>query len=317
MWNEERTVARTLDSLLAQEFDGELEIVVADADSTDRSLEIVRERQQRAGHIVLARNPSRNTAVGRNICLRRCRGEIAVNFNAHAVAPEGFLKTLVRKLRQAPEDVAAVGAGNVAPGEESLSGRIIAVVNASLLGAGKGDAFANYSREQEVPSIAFAAYRTEVLERVGGFDETLWVGQDYELNYRLREAGYKIIFTPDTVVYRFNRSSLGKYWRQMFRYGIARSLILRKHPDSLRWLYLVPGLFSIYVVLGLLSSLAVPALLPWYGGSLALYAACCWLSSLLLSRDPRLVALSPIFYFTVHFGYGTGLLRGAFGKQVW
>ena len=317
MWNEERTVARTLGSLLAQGFDGGLEIVVADGDSTDRSRDIVQEHQQKAGNIVLVRNPSRNTATGRNICLQHSSGEIVVNFNAHAVAPEGFLETLVRKLQQAPESVAAVGAGNVAPGEESLSGRIIAVVNASLLGGGQADAFAHYSREQEVPSIAFAAYRAEIVKRLGGFDEKLWVGQDYELNYRIRKAGFKIIFTPETVVYRFNRSNLRKYWRQMFRYGIARTLILRKHPDSLRLLYLGPGLFAVYVVLGLLSSLAVPVLLPWYAGSLALYVALGWLSSLQVSRDLNLVASSPLYYFAVHFGYGAGLIRGAFGKIVW
>ncbi len=328
MWNEERRIARTLRSLSTQDFDGEIEIVVADGDSTDRGVDIVRQHQQannqhgsgrkRAAKIVLARNPSRNTAIGRNVCLGESTGEIVVNFSAHAVAPPNLIGTLVRKLEAAPDDVAAVGVANIMPEGESFSGRVIAVVNASLLGGVRSvDQNARHATDSEVPSVAFAAYRADVVERFGGFDESLWCGEDYELNYRIRKAGLKIVFTPEAVGYRFNRGSLPEFWRQMFRYGIGRSLILRKHPDSLRPAYLLPSFFCIYVVLGLLSSILEPRWLPWYGGTLALYTVLGWISSLLVSRDPALVALSPAYYFAVHFGYGAGLIRGAFGKSVW
>ncbi len=318
MWNEERYIAGALDSLLAQDFDGRLEIVIADGASNDRSVEIVEEYMRRTDDIVLVDNPARNTAVGRNRCLQASSGEIVVSFMAHAVAPESFVSTLARKLREAPEEVAAVGASNVAPEGDALSGRIIGVINASLLGGARSvDQNARYASEREVDSMALVAYRAEVVKRLGGYDETLWVGEDAELNYRLGKAGFKILYTPETVGYRFNRGSLWTFWRQMFRYGIARSLILRKHPDSLRPTYLLPGLFSTYVVLGLIASLAAPAWLPWYGGSLALYVALGWTSSLLVSRDPALVALSPAYYFAMHFGYGAGLFKGALARKVW
>ncbi len=50
---------------------------------------------------------------------------------------------------------------------------------------------------------------------------------------------------------------------------------------------------------------------------IALYAALGWISSLQVSREPAVVALSPAYYFAMHFGYGAGLIRGAFGKNVW
>ncbi len=321
MWNEERNVARTLDSLSAQDYDGEIEVVVADGGSTDGSTEIVRRHRQNAGPritIVLKRNPSRNTAVGRNVCLRASSGEIVVNWSAHAVAPPDLVAVLVRKLWAAAPEVAAVGAANVAPEDDSFPARVIAVVYASLLGGVRSvDQNALYAEDREVPSVAFAAYRADVVRNVGGFDEALWVGEDFELNHRIRKAGFKILFTPDTIGYRYNRTSLRAFWRQMFRYGIARSLVMRKHPDSIRPAYLMPCLFFLYVVAGLPASLAVPGWLPWYGGSLALYAVLGWLSSLMVSRDPLLVALSPAYYFAVHFGYGAGFLRGAFGRRVW
>ncbi len=318
MWNEEPYIARSLDSLLAQEFDGRLEIVIADGMSSDRSVEIVREYMEETGQIVLVENPRRNTAIGRNLCLEASSGEIVVAFIAHAVAPPGFLATLVGKLREAPPEVVAVGAANLAPGEDSLSGQIISVVNSSLLGGARSvDQNARYRQDQEVESIALIAYRAEVVKALGGYDEALWCGEDYELNYRLGKAGHKILFTPETVGYRFNRSSLRKFFRQMFRYGIARGLISRKHPDSLRPAYLAPSLFFVYAVVGLLAGLVEPRWLPWYGGSLALYVALGWLSSLLVSRHPLPIVLSPIYYFAMHFGYGAGLFRGVFGKQVW
>ncbi len=321
MWNEERNVARTLDSLSAQDYDGEIEVVVADGGSTDGSTEIVRRHRQNAGPritIVLKRNPSRNTAVGRNVCLRASSGEIVVNWSAHAVAPPDLVAVLVRKLWAAAPEVAAVGAANVAPEDDSFPARVIAVVYASLLGGVRSvDQNALYAEDRELPSVAFAAYRTDVVKRVGGFDETLWVGEDFELNFRIRKAGYQILFTPETVGYRFNRRTLRAFWRQMFRYGIARCLVMRIHPDSIRPAYLMPALFFLYVTAGLATSLAVPRLLPWYAGSLALYAVFGWISSLLVSRDPKLVAASPVYYFAIHFGYGAGFVRAILGGRLW
>ncbi len=312
MWNEQRHIAATLDSLLAQEGDVRLEILIADGASTDDSVAVVEEYQRRHANIVLLHNPSRSTAIGRNLCLERSRGEIVLNFSAHALAPPECVGILTRKLLAAPVEVAGVGVANVSPEDDSFSACVIGVVYASLLGGVKNvDQNARFERDTEVPSVAFTAYRAREIKSVGGFDPLFWCGQDFELNYRLGQAGYKLLFTPDAVVYRYNRASVKAFWRQMTRYGTARGLILRKHPASFRWSYLVPSLFLFYSVVGALMSAVSSAVAMGFLLSMAAYACLGWGSSLLVSRDLLPVLVSPLFYFIMHIGYGYGLIKAA------
>ena len=55
-------------------------------------------------------------------------------------------------------------------------------------------------------------YRTEILREVGGFDESLWCGEEYDLHLRLLKAGYTHKHIPE-VVYRYRRHSLNKSGR--------------------------------------------------------------------------------------------------------
>ena len=53
-------------------------------------------------------------------------------------------------------------------------------------------------------------------------DEELYGGSDLELNYRLRQAGYRLLATPDVRVQHCKRDIPKRFWIQMYRYAIAR-----------------------------------------------------------------------------------------------
>jgi GT2 family glycosyltransferase len=178
--------------------------------------------------------------------------------------------------------------------------------------------YKTYSQELYVDSIAFTAYRKPILHKIGLFDPDFGVcGDDGELNYRLKKAGYKLLYTPDTVVYHHRRASLSRFFKQMYRYGWAAARRCKKHPDSIRVIYFMPSLFvSALFLLPLLAGLNwyfiyVLALMLFAYFSVALGSA---LIIVLTHKDWRYTFLCPIIYFVEHFAYGLGFFHGICSK---
>ncbi len=311
--NEGKNLRETLDCLYAQDFLEPFEILIMDGNSSDDTRKVAEEYKKKYGNVRIFANPTGNTAIGRNIGVDNARGKFVMNYSAHAMAEKNMLSVLVGKLRKARKDVAVVGCANIAPNDKSFVARAVAVVYASIFGGVKNvDQNARFDKDVSVPSIAFALYRKEVLDEVGGFDDKFWCGQDFELNYRVIEKGYKIIFTPETHVFRRNRDSVRKFVRQMYRYGMARKFIMKKHPASFRWSYIIPSVFSAYIIGGACAAVFIPFLRLLYGLSLLAYVLIGWICSLFVTRDPLLMIVSPFFYFIEHFMYGVGFISGFF-----
>jgi len=73
------------------------------------------------------------------------------------------------------------------------------------------------------------ALRSEVFERVGGFDESLVFGaEDGELSHRISSAGLRVKFQPTALVAHDARSSLPEFGRWFFRRGRAACQFSRR-----------------------------------------------------------------------------------------
>ena len=146
----------------------------------------------------------------------------------------------------------------------------------------------------------------------GGFDEELQLGEDEELNHRLRRAGFRILFEPRMRFSDVIRPTSKGLWRQYRAYGRARVKVVRKHPNFLRAKHAAP--------LALVSAAGISAVLPlarrplWRvpaapaGGYAALLAGGgAALSVRARFGHPWLVMAS---LACVHLGYGIGSLQG-------
>ena len=310
--NEEKTLRPCLDSLLALEYPKEkIEIVLAVGPSTDMTKTIAEEYAKAHPSITIVDNPSGNTAIGRNLCIEHSTGEMLMNYSGHVIAEKNLLTVLALTLQQQPADVAAVGCSNLSPSEQSFVAQASGAAFLSYLG---GRSFfsqnAGYPTERFTDHISFACYRRKPVEQVGKFDPEFWCGQDYELDIRLRDAGYKILYTPRTKVLHFKRATLRSLWRQMYRYGIARAKIVKKHPKTLKFFHLIGPVFiigGIFLValthLGLIPAWIVPLLVVGY-------VLLSFISILQVARRPAIVISSPVFFLLIHVGYGLGFLRG-------
>ena len=115
------------------------------------------------------------------------------------------------------------------PVSESAFGRAVSLATSSPFGVG-GARFHYSAREEWVDTVYMGAWRREVFERVGRFDEEMVRNQDDELSYRIRERGGRILLDPSIRSRYYPRTTPRTLWRQYFQYGYWKVRVMQKHP---------------------------------------------------------------------------------------
>jgi glycosyltransferase involved in cell wall biosynthesis len=307
--NEAAYIERSLGAVLAQDYPADrLEILVVDGGSTDATRPIVRELMARHRHLHFLSNPRRIQAAAMNIGIEAAHGDIIVRVDGHTFIAPDYVSACVRHLRTG--EAANVG-GMMRPVGSSYVGQGIALATASPFGIG-GSRFHYSDREQWVDTVYLGAYWRQSLLELGGFDETLAINEDYELNYRLRRGGGKILLSPAVQSTYACRDSLPELGRQYFRYGRWKVRTLQKHPASLRWRQVVAPL--LIVVLGVSALVGLvwrPArwVLGLAGGA---YLLANFAASVITAKKGgrRFLPILPPVFALVHFAWGTGFWVG-------
>lgn len=301
-------IERSLGALLAQDYPRDrLEILVVDGCSRDETAAIVRRVAERIPEVRLLENPRRVQAAALNLGIRAARGEIVVRVDGRSFVAPDYVSRCVELLREGRAE--NVG-GRMRPEGEGPIGRAIAIATSHPFGLGNSK-FHYSETEQYVDTVYLVAYRREIVERIGLYDESMDVNEDYELNYRLRQAGGRILLSPRIRSTYRPRPSLGALARQYFRYGRWKARVLRKHPRSLVWRQVAAPLLVASLLLGVGLAPVWPA-----AGSAALavallYAAVALAAALSAARgEPRLVPLVLAGFATVHFSWGLGVWLG-------
>lgn len=302
-YNEERHIGQCLQGLLAQEgVPGDIEILVIDGMSTDRTADVVRSFPEYGTRIRMLQNPRRLQVYAWNTALREARGEYFAMVLAHAeYAPTYFASCLEVMKRTG---AAAVGGVQRPIGTGTL-GRAIAWCMSSPFGMG-GARFRYTDQEEESDTVFSIFTRRDTLERLGGYDERIAFDEDSELNYRLRSTGAKLIVSPRIRVQYHVRESLKALWKQMNRYGYWRRFTLLKHPHRLPWRVYAPAALVAGLALSV-AALPSPLLRPFAFIVPALYGA--FLLAAGVAAVPRAgvsAPLVPLAVLTMHLAYGFG-----------
>jgi GT2 family glycosyltransferase len=310
--NEAAFIGNTLEQLLAQYYPADrFEVLVAEGGSTDATREVVAAFEGRRPAVRLLDNPGRWSSAGRNAGIRAGRGDLVVVVDGHCELGNP------RYLADLAEAFAASGADCVGrpqpldvPGGGRLQ-RAIAAARASRLGHHPDSHIWSDRPGFVAPHSVAVAYRREVFEAVGLFDESFDACEDVEFNTRVARAGLRCWFTPRVRVRYHPRTSLAGLFRQMVRYGRGRVRLLRKHPETFTVGGFVPALFLAGLLGGPVLAHFVPlAGVAWLGG-LAAYALVLLAFSIALGlrrREAGLVPLLPLVFLAIHLGAGAGQL---------
>lgn len=320
--NAEDTIARMLDSVVAQDYAGELEVVVADGSDTSATVDLVTSRFPDVGVVW---NRARSTPAALNRAIRATAHPIIVRCDAHAILPPGYISRAVETLVRT--GAANVGGRQNPVGSTTLE-RAVSLAMTTPLGAG-GARYRLGGPEGPTDTVYLGVFRREALESVGGFDETLLRNEDYELNWRLRKSGHTVWFDPRLVVDYRPRGTLGELARQYFDYGTWKRVVLGRHPGSWRYRQLAAPLLLVSLAGSVLLAVTGGVIArgglgggAWGadGGTLLVAGAACPIVYLMLllvgsmlvgirRRRPEAV-LMPLVLATIHFAWGLGVLCG-------
>ncbi|HET9784490.1 MAG TPA: glycosyltransferase, partial [Terriglobales bacterium] len=239
--HEARHLGALLDQLLEQDYPAErYEILVADggADGDDDGTAGVAQdyAQRHAGRVRWIPNPGRRSSAGRNCGARAARFDWIVFVDGHCRLPGG---DWLRRSMEAAVAQRAVCLSRPQPltmAADNFWQCAIAHARAHRLGHGADSTIFDTAAGGWVnPSSSGAAYRRELLERFGGYDESFDACEDVEFNHRLAQAGIQAWLAPEAVVYYAARRSLRGLFQQMVRYGRGRVRLSRKHHDAFTW----------------------------------------------------------------------------------
>lgn len=287
------------------------EVLVADGMSTDGTRECVQQLQKKYANLRLIDNPGKIVPTGLNAAIQQARGDVIVRIDGHAIVEKDYVSQCITWLEKSGAD--CVGGAVESKGQGTV-GEAIALAMSSSFGVG-GSGFRVAAAEAKpvlTDTVPFGAYRREVFDRVGLFNEKMVRHQDYEFCYRLRRAGGKILLLPQVRAEYYVRSSLKALWRQYWQYGIWKGRFVRAHPDSLKIRHLVPPLFVLALVITFFLSLLFSSFFLLFFGIIGTYMLFVLLASLKLSQHNswRFFPILPIVFMILHISWGTGVWLG-------
>ena len=311
MFNEIGAIERCINSILNQDYDGSLiEIVVVDGGSTDGSREKLLELSSTHPNIRLFDNPKRKTPISLNVGIINANGDVVIILGAHTVIKDDFVSQNIHYMNK--KNVKCVGGTQINVGDTYTQKAI-----GYAMGHPFGLASAPYrfvNSERFVDTVVYAAYKKELFDEVGYFDEELFISEDAELNWRIRQAGYKIFYTPKIISYYYPRNTLKKLIIQLFRYGILRVNVIKKHFDAIKMIHLIPPAFVVSSLVLFILSFFYDQSLRIFSGIWIFYLVCGLIASLLISlkKGFKYLFFLPIVFMSIHLSWGLGFIVGIF-----
>jgi len=312
--NEKNYISMCIDSFLKQSYPMELmEIVIADGMSDDGTKDILEEYSQKYSNVRVIDNKGLSAPKGMNLGIKSSNKDIIIIFGAHAYADKDFVKNNVEYLNK--HEIGCAG-GPIETVNDNKVGKAISLAMSSPFGVGNA-LFRYAQKETYVDTVAFGAYRREVLEQIGYFDEELVRNQDDELNYRVIKEGYKIILSPSIKSTYYGRGSYAKLWKQYYQYGFWKVRVMQKHGKPAAIRHLVPMAFVLTNILGILLGMILkPILYLWLLEVVAYTSTDIYFSAKLSEKSPSIMAcMLPVFPI-LHLSYGLGFINGIFAFYI-
>ena len=299
--NEESHLANAVNSILSQDYAGTLEIILALGPSKDKTDEIAQRLASSDPRITLVDNPSGRTAAGLNAAINKSKNPVIVRVDAHAELQKNYISLAIDVMKSS----GAVNVGGIMGAEgKSRFEKSVAAAMRSSLGVG-ASRFHTGGEAGFVDTVYLGVFIRSAVIAIGGFDERFIRAQDWELNYRLRQAGGKIFFDPRLHVTYRPRSSVKALAKQYFEYGRWRRVVSRRHQGTINYRYLAPPFALIGTALSVILGLVIHQILIIPA---TIYGVFLIFASLITGKGFVEKLLLPIVLFTMHMSWGLGFL---------
>lgn len=326
-YNEEDVIDSILEDIVSQTYDHDkMEVVLvnnASTDATEQRMKTFASQDHGFLRVTVERNDKKSQASGWNRAIKASREDVVIRIDAHASVPSDFVEKNISCL-EAGEYVSGGPRPSVLVDATSWKQTLLLAENSMF-----GSSVAGYRRNQGkryVNSMFHAAYRKEVFEKAGLFNENLGRTEDNEMHYRIRQAGYKLCFIPEIHSYQYVRSSLFKMLKQKYANGYWIGLTTGVCPGCLSLYHFVPFVFVLAIIVSTILSIVVSCVSVAHVvrklvlGLTGLMWAAYWVVAVIMAiaavitakKEQRNISnvLLPILFFGLHVSYGVGTIKG-------
>jgi glycosyltransferase involved in cell wall biosynthesis len=314
--NEEKYIADTLQSFLAQEYHSfDLEILIVDGRSTDKTRDIVNALSLVHPNIKIVDNPDKKTPFAFNAGLKAASGEYVAILGAHTKYNPNYLQACYNALIES-KSVGCTGRVVVKSLANTMGAKLSEWITNSRFGV-SGSSF-RAMKDGYVHSVNFPVFKKQALIDLGGYDTKLLRNQDNDMNQRLLDSGHKLYCTWQTVAYYRPPGSLKALMHYAFRNGFWNAISIYINAGSMRLHHLIPFLFTTSIIAGVVLGITELLVLKtsWLLKCTFLGVGTHLFIGLLVSVksnehafDYRKI-LMPFIFFAFHFMYGWGTING-------
>ena len=259
-----------------------------------------------------------NPSLNRNKCFEKSKGEIVCFLDDDGKLLPNYLKKADEFFAEYPE-IDIVGGPQLTPIDDGFFAKMSGLAMASFFGSTKmarryrRDKDKSNASEHDLTS-ANCFVRRRVMKKVR-FNLDLFPGEDPEFFYRAKKEGFKIAYSSKIIMLHRRRPNLYLFWKQFYKYGKVRIEKEAIVEEKVSPLFLLPSLFSIYLIFAIfLSFYSILFLIP-----LGIYLLAAFMSSFFISLrkvNPIIFFVLPFFYLVIHLSYGFGIIKGIWNKLL-
>jgi len=209
------TIREAIESIMAQDYPHDLiEVIFVDDGSQDETLAIIKQYASKIDmKVKIFHHRWRGLGPSRNIVVKNASGKYVVWVDGDMIIPKDFVRKQVEFMEKNPK----IGIAKAKYGiyeEENLLGFLenISYVAVDHIYGGK-PTFRTLGTGGSI-------YRVSAIHEVGGFDINLkGVGEDVDVEHRVRKAGWLTYLGGPTVFYERRRKTLKAIWEEGFWHG--------------------------------------------------------------------------------------------------
>lgn len=290
-----------------------VEIIIADGNSSDGTLDVLNEIKSDIPNLKLVENKERIVSTGLNSAIHCSSGSIIIRFDVHTEYDTDYISEVVNLMLNTDYDCVG-GSWNIFVPRDKIP-RAIALSFKSYFGSGGAK-----SRSSEysgpVDTVYLGAWRREAFQKFGNFDENLVRNQDDEYCHRIKLGGGTIYQSPKIKSTYHGRRKISKLCRQFYQYGFWKPYVIFKHKALASFRHLCPSVLSVFFMLLILLSFYKIIFLTIFSLTFFFYFGALLLSiSLQFKKEKFIVVLITSFCVALmHFSYGFGFLHGVFSR---
>ena len=312
--NEEATIEKCLASLENMDYpSNKLDIILINDGSTDGTKKIMGNHVQKSKYTFkYLETEGVGAPKARNIGLKKAKGEHVAFTDADCVVEKDWLRNLIKNFS---DGVVSVGGPNITPEDDTEFAKCVGIVLSILSKTGSRYAsIADKRKEIFHNPTCNVIYRKDVIEEVGGFNENLVNCEDEELDYRIRERGHIILYTPEAKVYHYRRPTWKRFAKMAYSYAVGRMQAIKLHRKMGKWYHYTPSAIISAIILLLILSLLNVVYLWWALSILVIGGIGIGVMGLYLGSKTKMsnfltyCMLIAIWFWGSGFGYFRGLL---------